>query len=261
MAAWLSSTGISPHNLLRHIPSIHLSIVNSSPCPDCSTIPKLQLPATATSRVCMAVARSVWFSFHLGCYISAVSLSALNVSPLTQTIAPDVGVGPLLQFPHPPRAGPVLLTLPFPPLLPSSYRVLWLYIFFSAGQVLLSALSWCSACTSMSAGVFLMYPWREMYSMSTYSSSILSIRGWVFNRCILTAVKIQFKKLFLMKLKTTKPYQSPLQHSCLENPHGQRNLADFSPWGLKESDTTEWLCTSTELPHWKNEQSVWPAQC
>ena len=34
---------------------------------------------------------------------------------------PDVGIGPLLQFPHPPRAGPVLLTPLFFPLLPSSY--------------------------------------------------------------------------------------------------------------------------------------------
>ena len=32
---------------------------------------------------------------------------------------------------------------------------------------------------------------------------------------------------------------NPLQCSCLENPHGQRNLADYSPWGRKESDTTE----------------------
>ena len=32
---------------------------------------------------------------------------------------------------------------------------------------------------------------------------------------------------------------SPLQHSCLENPHGQRSLVDYSPWGCKESDTTE----------------------
>ena len=37
---------------------------------------------------------------------------------------PDVGIGPLLQFPHPPRAGPVLLTLLFSPLIPSSYWVL-----------------------------------------------------------------------------------------------------------------------------------------
>ena len=32
---------------------------------------------------------------------------------------------------------------------------------------------------------------------------------------------------------------NPLQYSCLENPHGQRNLAGYSPWGLKVSDTTE----------------------
>ena len=34
---------------------------------------------------------------------------------------------------------------------------------------------------------------------------------------------------------------SPLQYSCLENPVGQRSLAGYSPWGHKESDTTEWL--------------------
>ena len=38
---------------------------------------------------------------------------------------------------------------------------------------------------------------------------------------------------------------SPLQYSCLENPHGQRSVAGCSPWGRKESDTTEWLSTST----------------
>ena len=30
-----------------------------------------------------------------------------------------------------------------------------------------------------------------------------------------------------------------LQYSCLENPHGQRSLAGYSPWGHKESDTAE----------------------
>ena len=34
---------------------------------------------------------------------------------------------------------------------------------------------------------------------------------------------------------------SPLQDSCLENPQGQRSLAGYSPWGCKESDTTEQL--------------------
>ena len=30
-----------------------------------------------------------------------------------------------------------------------------------------------------------------------------------------------------------------LQYSCLENPHGQRSLVGYRPWGHKESDTTE----------------------
>ena len=30
-----------------------------------------------------------------------------------------------------------------------------------------------------------------------------------------------------------------LQYSCLENPHGQRSLAGYSPWGRKESDTAK----------------------
>ena len=89
---------------------------------DCSTITK-QLPASgpsrgpaSLSRVCMAVARTVWFWFHLGCHRSAVSLLALNISPLTQTIAPV-------------WAGPVLLTLLFFPLVPLSYQVLSGYIY------------------------------------------------------------------------------------------------------------------------------------
>ena len=87
---------------------------------------------------------------------------------------PDLGIRPLLQFLHPVRASPVLLTILFFP--PSSFVLLsfaWFYIFFSTDQVLLSVLSWCSACTSVFEGVFLMYPWREMYSTSTYSSVIL----------------------------------------------------------------------------------------
>ena len=32
---------------------------------------------------------------------------------------------------------------------------------------------------------------------------------------------------------------NPLQYSCLENPHGQRSLVGYSPWGRKKSDTTE----------------------
>ena len=37
---------------------------------------------------------------------------------------------------------------------------------------------------------------------------------------------------------------NPLQSSCLENPHGQRSLAGYSPGGCKELDTTEQLSTA-----------------
>ena len=36
---------------------------------------------------------------------------------------------------------------------------------------------------------------------------------------------------------------NPLPYSCLENPHGQRILAGYSPWGRKESGKTERLST------------------
>ena len=32
---------------------------------------------------------------------------------------------------------------------------------------------------------------------------------------------------------------NPLQYSCLENPIGRGTWVGYSPWGLKESDTTE----------------------
>ena len=70
---------------------------------------------------------------------------------------PAVGIGPLLQFPHPLRAVPVLLTLLFFCLVPSSYWVLHgsIYSFplvrcfcpFSAGVLhvflCLKVYSWC----------------------------------------------------------------------------------------------------------------------
>ena len=37
---------------------------------------------------------------------------------------------------------------------------------------------------------------------------------------------------------------NPLQCSCLGNPHGQMGLGGYSPWGLRESDTTERLSTA-----------------
>ena len=42
-------------------------------------------------------------------------------------------------------------------------------------------------------------------------------------------------------------HSNPLQHSCLENIHGQRSLAGYSPRGRKESDTTERLSTTHKI--------------
>ena len=84
-----------------------LLCIQQQPSPwDCSTITKLQLPTAALSRgpaflsgLCMATARTVWFSFHLGCHISAVSLSALNVFPLPQIVSLMWGLDPCFSFP------------------------------------------------------------------------------------------------------------------------------------------------------------------
>ena len=131
MAAQLSSTGVSHHSLLPHLPLVHLSIVNISPClgiapqtlssgsqllhlleylrpcpeyiwhgRDCLILIPLRLPQTS------------WFPLSLNC----LSSDSDN--------CPNVGIGPLLQFLHPPMAGSVLVTLQFFPLVPSSYQVL-----------------------------------------------------------------------------------------------------------------------------------------
>ena len=39
---------------------------------------------------------------------------------------------------------------------------------------------------------------------------------------------------------------NPLKYSCLGNPHGQRSLVRYSPWGHKELETTEWLSTAQD---------------
>ena len=41
---------------------------------------------------------------------------------------------------------------------------------------------------------------------------------------------------------------NPLQYSCLENPHGQRSLAGYSPWGCKELDTAVTKHSTPRIP-------------
>ena len=78
------------------------------------------------------------------------------------------------------------------PVYPPSSFILpsfaWVYMFFSAGRVLLSALSWCSACTSVSEGVFLMYPWEgctpHLPTLPPSCSSLcIKFWDWVLQLC------------------------------------------------------------------------------
>ena len=72
-----------------------------------------------------------WFSFHLGCHRSAVSVSALNVSPLTQTIAWMWGPDPRFSSPTHREQVQSYYHSCFPSfILPSFTRF---YVFFSSG--------------------------------------------------------------------------------------------------------------------------------
>ena len=52
---------------------------------------------------------------------------------------------------------------------------------------------------------------------------------------------------------------NPLQDSCLENPHGQRSLAAYSPWGHRESNmtkhSTSWASLVAQMV--KNPPAMW----
>ena len=53
---------------------------------------------------------------------------------------------------------------------------------------------------------------------------------------------------------------NPLQYSCLENPYRQRSVADYIPWGCKESDMTEQLSTAwmlQEKPLLSDKSQIW----
>ena len=148
---------------------------------DCSTILTLHTPDAAPSWVPAFLL--VYVSCGKDCLIllpfRLLQINCFTLRLICFSSAPD----------NCPRCGdwtPASVSLPAEgrssptntPVFPPSSFVLpsfaWSYIFFSCGQVLLPALSWCSASTSVSEGEFLMYLWREMYSTATYSSAILA---------------------------------------------------------------------------------------
>ena len=94
-------------------------------CWDCSTVPKLQLSGAVPSRgptslsgLCMAAAKTVLIPYRLP-KNSRFTLSLKSFSSNPDS-CPDVGIGPLLQFPHTLKTGPVLLTPLLLPLVPLS---------------------------------------------------------------------------------------------------------------------------------------------
>ena len=108
-------------------------------------------------------------SFRLS-QISSFILQRCQMLPLFPTLLPLYGyltAAPACPSPEC-RASPAH-SLFFPSFLhPLSFA--WICIFLSSDHGLLPALSWCSVTSSASEDVFLMHPWREMYSSSTISS-------------------------------------------------------------------------------------------
>ena len=112
-------------------PPLDLSLHSQQqPSPwDCPTIPKLQLPCSAFQETSVSV-RGL-YGRGKDCLI-LVPFRLPQMSCFTLSLkcffsdsdnCPDVGIGPLLQFPHPLRAGPILLTLLFSPLVGNGWNL------------------------------------------------------------------------------------------------------------------------------------------
>ena len=220
MTSCLSSVSISHHNLLPHVPSVHLSAVSSSShsgivlqslhssSQPLGTCLHVQL-TYGCSKDCLilipfSLSQISCFTFSLQCFSSAPDN------------CPSVGIRLPLQFPHTIKGWSSIMTpvfvcvcvcvcvLFFPLIsfiLPS---FACFYILFSDCQLLLSTLSWCFANTFVYKDVFLMYLWREMYSTSNYSSPILFY-----------VISFLSQYFFLMVLKAFHNFTShTLSQSC-----------------------------------------------
>ena len=117
--------------LHRHFPPqsppshpLHLSAVSSSPRPGIApqSLNSSSQPLRHLGYVWLQQGCLILIPFRLP-QMSCFTLSLKCFSSDSDN-CPAVGIGPLLQFPHLPRAGPALLTLLFSPLFPASYRVL-----------------------------------------------------------------------------------------------------------------------------------------
>ena len=123
--------------------------------------------------------------------------------------------------------------------------------------------------------------WKTFNKLKLLGQKCLNIRhkkkinSWKYIDKNVKIVKTEIREIFLMKHNYSKSslvalmvksppelqetsvrflcWEDPLDegkatHSSIlawriQNPHGQRSLADYNPWGCKECDITEWLCT------------------
>ena len=116
----------------------------------------------------------ILISFRLS-QISCFTLS-LKCFPFVPNNCPNVAIWTSASVPPPTKGRSSPTNSPLFLLLPSSYRPLHgsIYSFpLVRYSCLLSA--GILASTSVSEGIFQMYPWIEMYSTSTYSSDICSL--------------------------------------------------------------------------------------
>ena len=154
--------------------------------------PTLQLPApfhtcehTSQSGAHMAVVQTICISHSVpsatDCPLHPLP-AASNAFLLSQSISlSERGFPPiresLLCFSSPApgcRSRPASSPPPSPFFIPS-YPVMQGSLVLSSVQDLLLVFSQCSVRIVASIGVFLMHPWREMNSMSSYSSTILNL--------------------------------------------------------------------------------------
>ena len=114
-----------PQSSLQSTAALDLGLLHKTPAPSRCTFQGTCIPVQGMhgcSKDCL-----ILIPFRLP-QISCFTLSLKSFSSDSDN-CPDVGIGPLFQFPHPPRVGLVLLTLPFFLLVPSSYQVLHGYIY------------------------------------------------------------------------------------------------------------------------------------
>ena len=168
------------HSLPRSPPLCPLGHVNSSPHPAFQSLCSSSQPLNVSGDL------SPWPGYvglrHGLCGSHSIqsvtdqllhSLTVSDASPLSQTISPMCTSCPCFRFPNPQvQIQSRSFSLSLPSFILPSFA--WICIFLSGGQGLLPAVSWCSVRSSASEEVFLMHPWREMYSTSTYFFPILS---------------------------------------------------------------------------------------